>query len=546
MDASTRTECLPGTRTDILRCVLEWVSSTLVEQPVLWLHGLAGSGKSTLSTTIAHTLQEQNHLGAFVFFDRDVEERSRSTNVIRTLAHQLASFNPLVGKAIAGAIDKTPRITQSALRIQFKKLLTEPLYTLPAAQGPIVLILDALDECGTVNDRQSLLDLLATESAHLPPFVRMIITSRAEFDIRCALGGLPHILMQELELTSSDNMKDISTFFRIKLSKICSKNMTLRLAHDWPGDSVITALNERAAGLFVWASTACRFIDGYDPRRNLDVILRGDVNTKAESAIDALYRTALELAVGDFLEDDHFRTDFSSIMGTILAARNPISDKAIDTLLSLERPSRHIISRLSCVLCWSETEPVRILHPSFADFLSNRLRCGLDVLYIDTSLHNRFLAIHCLSQLDPLLRRNICNLKLTSTPVEEALSEVASYACTSWIDHICIITEGAELVEGILEQFLFRHLLHWLEAMSLLKKSRTAVTLVRRLLDWLSVGNFFVFESISDWTLIAFPTVAHQTKGTHWGCISICADICWLYRGTSVACLFDSPAFYTC
>jgi hypothetical protein len=78
MDASTRSECLPGTRTDILRSIADWAHSTSVEKWLLWLKGLAGSGKSTLSTTIAHTLQEQGCLGAFVFFSRDVEERNQS------------------------------------------------------------------------------------------------------------------------------------------------------------------------------------------------------------------------------------------------------------------------------------------------------------------------------------------------------------------------------------------------------------------------------------------------------------------------------------
>ena len=174
-------------------------------------------------------------------------------------------------------------------------------------------------------------------------------------------------------------------------------------------------------------------------------------------------------------------------MGTILTARNPISDKAIDRLLSLETPSRYIISRLGCVLHWSETEPVRILHPSFADFLSDRLRCGSDLWHINAVLHNRLLAVHCISHLNTVLRRNICDLVLSQAIVDEVLPEATSYACISWIDHICIITEEANLVRDTLEPFLFRHLLHWLEAMSILKKSKTTITSVRRLRDWIHV-----------------------------------------------------------
>ena len=89
MDASTRSACLPGTRTDILWSIVDWAHSTSVEKRRLWLKGLAGSEMSMLSTTIAHAFQEQDCLGAFVFFSRDVE-RNQSANVIRTLAYRLA------------------------------------------------------------------------------------------------------------------------------------------------------------------------------------------------------------------------------------------------------------------------------------------------------------------------------------------------------------------------------------------------------------------------------------------------------------------------
>jgi hypothetical protein len=547
MDASTCSECLPGTHTDILRSIIDWAYSTSVESRLLWVKGLAGSGKSTLSTTIAHALQKQGRLGAFVFFNRDVEERNQSANVMRTLAYQLASFSPVIRTAIAQAIYTTPRITQSMLHFQFTKLLIEPLRNLPATEGPIVLILDTLDECGSAEGREPLLSLLSSESVHLPSFVRILITSRDERDIRRALEGQSHVLIRELNLTSENNMNDTLNFFRNRMAEILSTNTLLQLAHDWPGDPAIFALNKHAAGLFIWASTACRFIDGYDPRRNLDVILLGGMSTKAQSALNTLYRTALESAMKDIWDDEYFRADFCSIMGTILVARNPISDKTIDTLLSLERPSRHIISRLGCVLHWSETEPVRILHPSFTDFLSDQLRCGSDLWHVDTLLHSRLLAIHCISHLNTVLQRNICDLVLSQATVNEVLPEATSYACTSWIDHVCIIMEEVDLVRDTLEQFLFRHLLHWLEAMSILKKSKTTIRSVCCLRDWLHVrGPISAYEQRSDKITTAVSAPANQTTRTRRGCISICPDVFWLYQRASTAPLSNSLTIYSC
>jgi len=67
MDASSRPVCLHGTRQDALAFITGWLTMPSDGTNVLWLHGLAGSGKSTLSTTVAEYFCELGQLGAFSF-----------------------------------------------------------------------------------------------------------------------------------------------------------------------------------------------------------------------------------------------------------------------------------------------------------------------------------------------------------------------------------------------------------------------------------------------------------------------------------------------
>lgn len=67
MDASQRTGCLDKTRVNLLKFIEDWADDLSCEQSVLWLHGLAGVGKSTLSTTIANRFRTARRLGAFLF-----------------------------------------------------------------------------------------------------------------------------------------------------------------------------------------------------------------------------------------------------------------------------------------------------------------------------------------------------------------------------------------------------------------------------------------------------------------------------------------------
>lgn len=173
----------------------------------------------------------------------------------------------------------------------------------------------------------------------------------------------------------------------------------------------------------------------------------------------------------------------------IIVAKNPLSSTAIDRLLGTDdchgRPAIHTISCLACVLGHNPT--ARVLHPSFADFLMDRERCGKDMWYIDRHSHNLGVAVKCLARLEQVLKRNICNLTLDTNEPCGSLPEDIAYACTFWAEHICMVLNDVVSIIGHLDAFLHQHLLHWLEAMSILGRSRELIRLLNDLLEWVKV-----------------------------------------------------------
>jgi len=526
-DASGRTECLPSTRHHILHHIIDWAINVPNTQNVLWVHGPAGSGKSTIATTIATHFRNLGCLGAFLFFDRSFPERSHPSRVIRTLAYKLGLFDQRIGTGVLAAIEKFSSIIDSSLHIQFTRLLVEPLSSLTDlhSESPIVLVLDALDECGNAAERNALLNILGRELSRLPSVTRVLITSRAMDDITRAFSSQPNILVQMLDLSSETNDLDILTYFRHQMALISAKRSYLGLG--WPGEYVVAALVARACGLFVWASTASRFIDAYDPREHLDILLKAPTGSEAEAALDALYTTALEAA--GMWADDVFIKDFRAIVGMVVVLRTPLTSPAIDQLLGVPegRESVRLISMLACVLSHSPT--IRMLHPSFGDFLFSERRCGRDIWTFDTESCHRRVAIQCLHRLDGVLERNICNLSLSADLENETLAEDVGYACAYWIDHLRMVKKDIPLVMDLLETFLNRHLLHWLEAMSILKKSREVIALLNNLADWIAVSlslshlgivmdvNFYV-------TVQHFRTTEPCSTGPR--CTPICSNFC--------------------
>jgi hypothetical protein len=488
MDASARVECLPSTRQEILQFVTDWVTSPSTDQNILWLHGMAGSGKSALATTISNYFQNLGRLAAFLFFDRDITERSDPTSVIRTLAYQLSVFDSKFLRAISSAAWRFS--WQWPLTTQFKKLLVEPLSSVEHVgdEGPVVIVFDALDECGSAKTRKALLDLLVEEFSKLPSNFRIIITSRAERDIHASFSQRQNIISRELDITTASNMKDIISYLYHWMAIIRTSNPLLPLSPDWPGESRITDLAKRSSGLFVWASTAIVFIgDGHDPDERIMVLLGSDNPAKGESALDELYTTALR-SIGKW-KDEAFRSDFHSIMGTILAARDPLSPSAIDKLIKLTRPSLHTISYLGCVVHWGVNQPIRILHPSFGDFLTDRARCGNDDWYIDMVRHNCQLGRHCLQHLGEELHENVLGLKLDCRRQygQPPLPEDIAYASAFWVDHVCTADDEISTLVEESDRFLNLHLLHWFEAMSIAGRVGMTTNLLTRLQAWLQV-----------------------------------------------------------
>jgi hypothetical protein len=131
---------------------------------------------------------------------------------------------------------------------------------------------------------------------------------------------------------------------------------------------------------------------------------------------------------------------------------------------------------------------VRVLHQSFADYLQDQTCCGSDPWFIHVSRERRRVAIQCLARLDQVLRRNVGGLTLSLEPWDVELPEDIPFLCTFWIEHVCLVTEDASSIADPLDKFLYTHLLHWLEAMSILKLSVKSIESLHHLHEWIDVS----------------------------------------------------------
>jgi hypothetical protein len=219
MNEYDRKSCLSTTGLDVIKSIIDWVTDESTERKsVLWLYGLAGSGKSTLSTTIAWMMRDLQRQGAFFFFDHDVPARNAAT-LIRTLAYQLALFDARFGDAISRIVESIPRIAEMPLEFQITNLLSvKAMESVVWSGGLIILVVDALDECGSNKDRKELLQALSKGFHNLPSFIQIMVVSHQESNIQHALGGSGPLLRMACTSPSRFNWFFCKITQRIRVS----------------------------------------------------------------------------------------------------------------------------------------------------------------------------------------------------------------------------------------------------------------------------------------------------------------------------------------
>ncbi|RYO82674.1 hypothetical protein DL764_009575 [Monosporascus ibericus] len=146
--------CLQDTRVELLHDISRWAENPRAEG-VFWLNGRAGTGKSTISRTVAHSFSKGGQLGASFFFKRGEGDRGGASKFFTTMAAQLVKTAPDLAPHVKNAIDADPAIFGKTMREQFEKLIFEPLSTTPQAAwkgDTLVIVVDVLDEFSTIAD----------------------------------------------------------------------------------------------------------------------------------------------------------------------------------------------------------------------------------------------------------------------------------------------------------------------------------------------------------------------------------------------------------
>lgn len=491
--------CLPGTRETILEEIFNWVNDSGKKTNIFFLSGVAGSGKSSIAHTVAQHFQALGRLGSFFCFDRSHEAERRHELCFSTIARDLADAYPQQKRALQKVIkdNRSLRTTRVPL-MQFDRFLLEPS-SHTTILGPLVIVIDALDESGDPALRKGFLTVISKRLSELSGNYCILITSRPELDIVKALRLNSRVHWKDMQAIAQDStFEDIAIFLQSQIPE----EISLELEPNW-----CSQLVGKSEGLFQWASTACLFLTGgkggSDPVKRFDTLLSSAASHAQEKNLDSLYYGILEEA---FDKDDLESMErFTSVVGQILAAKQPLSADVFQNLQPPDAPNNLVMSVVkslgSLFSGTMDSKPIYPLHTSCREFLVSKQRSK--EFHVDLDAQNEVLGLGTFRVMKMGLHFNICNLETSfvfnkdmkdlDRTIQSNIPPTLLYSSLSWADHLVTMRVNPKSLERVSE-FLFQQFLHWVEALSLLKRVNVANLAFKSIECWLEVRRTYISE----------------------------------------------------
>ncbi|KAI1378090.1 NACHT domain-containing protein [Hypoxylon crocopeplum] len=469
---------------------------------LLWINGDPGKGKTMLLCGIIDELKEQTanatQLLSFFFCQATDERLNNAVAVLRGLIYHLVMQRPSLVSRIQDRYEHMGEALFKgvnpwfALREIFTNILRDP--ELPDT----TLVIDALDECGTARSR---LLALIVELSNLPK-VKWAVSSRNQRDIEEQLTPATQKVRLCLELNELCISNAVRIYIRNRVDRLAEQkgyNDDLR-------DTVQNYLTSKADDTFLWVALVCQALEDpmlptYFTRTKLQEFPKG---------LDPLYARMMDQIFGSYgLEYCKQILTVASVvyrpltLQELMSFVKPPKDSS-DDIEFIREMIKHCGSFLTV-----RNETVYFVHQSAKDYLlQNAANRGL-VRYIEDE--HRAIYRTSLEVMFQTLRRNIYGLEYWGLPPDEVTPPspdplaASRYSCIYWVDHLAECQRGSQAQYddgfqdgGVIDRFLRRHYLHWLESLCILESVPQGILAMTKLKELLLGSTTQVSELVQD------------------------------------------------
>jgi hypothetical protein len=501
---------------------------------LLWIKGDPGKGKTMMTMGVIAELSRKDEvkrsiwsvmgrlwpvsepcLVAYFFCQSTYPQLNNAVSVLRGLIYMLAEQRR-----------DLLRYVQERYEIVGKQLFEGPnaVYALKeiladmlddASLPPTYLLIDALDEC--TSGLPELLRIITNTSLGRRSRVKWLVTSRNIAEIERYLQ--PDMLRAKvsLEVKASYVSRAVAAFVEYKVQQLAA------VQKYEPGleAEVLQQLRDKAEGTFLWVSLVCKELG------KVEYFLTREVLHELPPGLDPLY----DRMSAQILTQKNARTAgyCEGILRSVTLAFRPLqlNELALSAGLPRDRFGDmqaviDLIGRCGSFLTVREGV-VSFIHLSAKDyFTAGTGRQAFDGTW--AHLHGQ-MADRLLDRMDSMLRRDVCGLQKPGARTHDESTQVCiknsnlaqiAYACEYWVEHLQAGGQSCSSMladNGQVYSFFQKHLLHWLEAMSLLQKMPEAILALQKLDADLKVSHVPTGQRLSLMTARTRESRVKQCRG---------------------------------
>ncbi|KAF2202261.1 WD40 repeat-like protein [Delitschia confertaspora ATCC 74209] len=438
---------------------------------LLWITGDPGKGKTMLLCGIINELQKSKadtDLLAYFFCQATDQRINNAISVLRGLMYLLVDQQPSLVSHIqkydyAGkALFEDPNAWVALSEI-FTSILED------SGLNNTYLIIDALDEC--VKDLPKLLDFIVQKSS-ISPHIKWIISSRNGVNIERRLRLHKSATCLSLEL--KENAEQVSRAVNTYIHHCVSELANIQLDKDLQ-DSVAQEMQRKANGTFLWVSLVMKELKEAMAWEVLQIL--SEVPTELK---DMYYRMLGQIKQLQRQNPELCR----QVLSTVITTYRPLHLQELHVLSGLPTLLKDVNQSTTAIvqMCGSfltiRNDIVYIIHQSARDFLATE--ASHDIFPYGARDVHKSVFLKSLHAMSGTLRRDIYSLREFGYPIEQVKQPdpdplaASRYSCVYWVDHLCNWNNNSSMDYyvnlqdgGIIDSFLRKQYLYWLEALSL-------------------------------------------------------------------------------
>lgn len=452
---------------------------------IIWITGGPGRGKTMFLCGVINQLlqQPQYHMVAYFFCRADRQKTRTAKSVLRGLLWLICDQSWGITRRLRKEYENQSKrlfedddvMVSLALEKMLAKVLSEP------SMEQATLFIDAIDECDSDSIR-ILIKAIGRLSRDHP--AQWILSSRTSTNYRSLLSvAAPGISPSYLELSDDIVSSAVQAFVKHKINELSmAKGYSENLRND-----IHQTLSSKASDTFLWVALVCLELDGLgiEPRHvkhTLETMPKG---------LSGLYKLMLAGAL-DSVDGSLCR----EILPLVCIASRPLTLDELRALVprlgelsdwELRGVVANCGSFLSVLGNESSSATLSFIHESAREYLTEDAQHTIFPLGIP---HQHRLILNQALKNFKELKRNIYSLPSIGSSLNEIgplvpdpLSRLR-YSCLHWLDHASHLQEqqGWQTSEDkLIESFICKDLLHWLEALSLTENMPQGTAAFQRL-----------------------------------------------------------------